>query len=527
MSRVSNKVLCIAFLVAVAIVMYVLNRLTPLFCDDWHYAFIFGTQEPIQTLGDIFRSQWTHYFEFNGRFVVHWFVQLFDGIVGKGLFNVLNALVFVLFLYAVALVVTDDKNRRYQVVSVAFMLVFLLMSGFKYVFLWLSGSLNYLWVGTALLCFHYLLEKERVPSWLLVPLCLFGIVCGWSNEALAVGLGAAYFVYYAFHRNRLTKHRVCMLAGFYLGALLLVFSPASVHRAMDTAAKQIPLLDRLIDMQNLRLFFLMLAVVLVRAIFGKAGFMDWVKGNLVFILATVLTFVFILFTGFYYSHSRFGIELFSLVLILRAVDWNRVGRSVVSVGNIAVLAFAVYVITVSGKCFAVTQQELSRVVAGDETIATASPIRSSSYLYRFVLDYQGLGFKDGIDDVKYYGEDDWIPKYYGKNDVVVYFYPRAFMDDLQANHDLYRDFRTLEGLPFYAKILSPGEGAGYAELTYGPSRFGSLPWPLNRFCAKMADEVDHDISMVRVMPVNGEQFVFVHKLRPGQDDRLKSITLKE
>ena len=93
MIKTSNRVLCLAVLAVIAIVMYLLNRFTPLFCDDWHYVFIYGTTTPIQTLGDIFRSQWIHYFEStNGRFIAHWFVQLFDGILETYLLKTTNRL---------------------------------------------------------------------------------------------------------------------------------------------------------------------------------------------------------------------------------------------------------------------------------------------------------------------------------------------------------------------------------------------------------------------------------------------------
>ena len=165
MTKQNHKILCAAFLLVVAVVMYFFNRFTPIFCDDWHYCFIFGTQTPIRTIGDIFVSQWHHYFEFtNGRVVAHFFVQLFDGILGKGLFNVFNAIFFALFLYALAVTTSRDKSQYYKIMSVAFILILLVMTGFKYVFLWMSGSCNYLWMAILLLFFFRLMEKEEVPK---------------------------------------------------------------------------------------------------------------------------------------------------------------------------------------------------------------------------------------------------------------------------------------------------------------------------------------------------------------------------
>ena len=130
-----HKTFCAVFLLAVGCIIYCLNVFTPLFSDDWHYAFIFGTHQRIDSIGDIFRSQYIHYFDFNGRSIVHFIVQLFDGILGKNVFNVFNALMFVAFLYALTLVVPNRKGHSFKIISVAFILVFLIMTGFKYVFL--------------------------------------------------------------------------------------------------------------------------------------------------------------------------------------------------------------------------------------------------------------------------------------------------------------------------------------------------------------------------------------------------------
>lgn len=78
----------VTFFIIVLFFIYALNSFTPLYSDDWHYNFIYGTLNDIDSLGDIIKSQYVHYFEVNGRFVPHFFVQLFDGLLGKGLFDI-------------------------------------------------------------------------------------------------------------------------------------------------------------------------------------------------------------------------------------------------------------------------------------------------------------------------------------------------------------------------------------------------------------------------------------------------------
>lgn len=53
MKALSNRVLCVVFLAMVTVVMYLLNLFTPMFCDDWHYVYIWGTTIPIESVSDI------------------------------------------------------------------------------------------------------------------------------------------------------------------------------------------------------------------------------------------------------------------------------------------------------------------------------------------------------------------------------------------------------------------------------------------------------------------------------------------
>ena len=72
---------------------YILSYLTP-FClnDDLVYKFIWPYDNdsfttPIKTIKDVIESQYIHYHVLNGRSIIHFFIQLFDGILGKELCN--------------------------------------------------------------------------------------------------------------------------------------------------------------------------------------------------------------------------------------------------------------------------------------------------------------------------------------------------------------------------------------------------------------------------------------------------------
>ena len=515
-----HKAACIIVILAIGCIIYCLNVFTPLFCDDWHYAFIFGTHDRISSLNDIFISQYSHYFSFNGRYIVHSIVQLFDGILGKQVFNVCNTLMFITFLLALTLIVPNRKGNTFKIVSLAFILVFLMMAGFKYDFLWMSGSVNYLWVATAMLVFHHFLEKESVPGWAYAPLALLGFICGWSNEAFVVGLGAAYFVFFITHRHLLTGHRRSMLIAFYLGACLLVFAPGSVHRALyGTTTFRFGLWFNLTHMVNVRLLYVLMAIIVIKALRNKRNFILWIKKEQLFLMAVMVSFCFILLTGAVTEHSRFGIEFFSLILILRSIPWERLYDAIVVTADIMILAFACYVLCACHKCYVSNQEELAQITGDGCLVQTTQP-DIPSFIHRFSLDYSAY---DSEYDTKMYGElKSLITDYYGVRSIT--FLPKDFVEDIKANQDKYSCFRSFGELPFYAKKVSSGNECNGFFLEYEKPSYSRLPafmHPLARIITGKPPQ--HVWRDARYVTIDGQRYALIHRTWTNEDHHLKKI----
>lgn len=516
----SLKLLCGIFLLAVFVVMYLLNRFSPMSCDDWHYVFIFGTLEPINSLSDIVVSQWHHYLRFNGRLVVHTIVQLFDGLLGKQVFNVFNALMFILFLWGFARLATSDRRNHYKVMSVAFALLFFVLAGFKDVFLWLSGSVNYLWAGTALLFFHHILERETVPRWSIVPLVLFSLACGWSNEAFVVGLSAAYFLYYVIlHRDRLTGHRLWMLIAFFIGVALLVFAPGSLNKATTTGTPP-SILVSLFYMRHIRLLPLLVVVVAVMALTHRLRLREWLMREQVLLIAILIESAFLMMIGLDAVHSRFGIEMFALVLLLRLLNWNRISNLAITALNVIVVAIAAWIIPVAHRCYQESEKELA--VASKSEIVPTRNVVPSNWLHRYVLDYSYFM----INDQKIYGHDPFLTRYFGHNFL---FLPEDFLNDVSLNPSKYeRQWRSWGNLPFYAMRIDGAAEPHVALLTYEPStKYDRLPGGLSRICYRiegLKNELQED-KLVTVTLPEGD-YILVPRRYPEQDGRLLSIKLE-
>ena len=522
-----NQILRATFLSIVTISIYYLNLFTPRYCDDWLYTFIFGTQTRINSLSDILQSQWNHYFYYNGRLIVHYILQLFDGLLDKGIFNIANTFMFMTFLFALCLVTSNEKKNYYKILSVAVLLVFVGIKSFKYNMLWLSGSLNYLWVATLLLLFHFFLEKESMPKWSMWLLIPFGLVCGWSNEAFIVGLGSAYFLYYLTHRQELNRHRICMLLAFCFGAVLLVFAPGSINRALNLAhGIHESLLMKFLYMHNVSLLYVLLIIIVYKAISNKNNFLQFVKKELVFLIAVLVSFCFVMATGEKTAHSRFGVEFFSLVLILRSINWNKINQQTVIITNIATLILLFFVVKACYDCSIHNNNELSQITNSKSTyiiVATERPDIPLWIWERYALDYFNPSF---IDDEKYGTEKKYMNKYFGVDSIT--FLPKSFINDYKANPSDYRNFKTLKGLPFYAKILTDNQQNYFsAKIEYEDPVYSSLPQSLHPFCRKITGQPyseDHITS--QNINFNGQKFALVHRPWPKQDSRLKRITLE-
>lgn len=525
MNSKTHKILLGTFLILVAVLIYGLNYFTPLASDDWAYVFIFGSEdERIHNLGDILQSQYYHYFNWNGRAVVHFLVQSVDSFLGKSGFNILNTVMFLVFLYAIAINVTHEKKNYYKILSLSFILVFLLLPGFSLGMLWLSGSFNYLWTATALLFFHYLLEKKQFSSKAFVPLFLYSFLCGWTNEAFVVGLAGAYFIYFAAHLKSLTTQRCVMLAGFFLGSLFLVFAPASVHRALDSGPGfgLNVMFQALIAMSWLRMTFILIIFIPLLALCKQLDIREWFKREQLIILAWVLSFLFIWFTRHSTAHSCIGIELFALLLILRAIPWAKLSWKLVTVANVITLIVGIMALDVAHKCYIENENEFAQIRRHEYPIKTRMA-DYHPYFDRFVVGYETYGFGGHY---KFYGTSSGMNAYY-ENDSI-YFLPQDFVKSASDSPERFTTVQTQDQWPFYAiRSAANDSTATDAVLELEPIDYNKFIWPLNRLVSKVPAYTNYDIQVkTEQVVINGQAYILITKI-PVLADRVKSVTLKK
>ena len=163
----------IIMMAIVAVAFGVLNFLTPQYHDDFVYKFMFeggsvNYDHPVRSIGDIVASQVEHYHSVNGRSIVHFLVQLFTGLLGKTIFNLFNVIVFCAFIFLLKKQSTgstrQEGDAKFCVSTLVTLVLVLLMPRFKDTFLWMTGSINYLWSATAALGFLDFHVPARVDA---------------------------------------------------------------------------------------------------------------------------------------------------------------------------------------------------------------------------------------------------------------------------------------------------------------------------------------------------------------------------
>ena len=174
--------------------MYALNHLMPLHRDDYDYSMIWQTGRHIASLSDVMESLHRHYLLHGGRMAAFFFLDVFL-LLGKGIFDVANALMFLVF--TVLLTIHARRDERFWqepgIFAVMGILAWLSFPHFGEVAVWKCGAAVYLWTGVIVALFlvpynlHYkTINKGDTPArhWLIGPMFALGVLAGWSVETL-------------------------------------------------------------------------------------------------------------------------------------------------------------------------------------------------------------------------------------------------------------------------------------------------------------------------------------------------------
>ena len=160
--------LVINILTIVGVFAYILylTASCPYITDDWHFKFVWRAFRPIgndtrvANFGNIIESMKNYYNMSGGRVLCHFLAYIFVNI-NKNVFNVLNAVMFVLL--GILIYRTATRRIAPPRVNLLLLLIYIAVILFTPLFgdvaIWLSGSVNYLWSTVLLLACFLLIDK--------------------------------------------------------------------------------------------------------------------------------------------------------------------------------------------------------------------------------------------------------------------------------------------------------------------------------------------------------------------------------
>jgi len=225
---------------------FLLNSKMGYINDDYTYRFVFNNWRipinpvRVSSLKDIYTGMYNHYMIWGGRIPVHVAVQFFL-MFEKIFFNLCNSLMVVLLGMLIYFHANCNKRRNLFLFIFIFFLLWFFVPAANETMIFLTGSINYLWVSVFILLFlvPYRIQFVRdeslkhalILSVLMIPA---GILAGWSNEP---GGGAAWLIATSFLLYRFkTKGNVPVwgisgLLSVTAGLLILILAPGYQKKA--------------------------------------------------------------------------------------------------------------------------------------------------------------------------------------------------------------------------------------------------------------------------------------------------------
>lgn len=220
------------------VLFFILNWYTPFQHDDFAYVYYYAkdsttirpTSTPV-TWSTLLPSMWHHYCCVNGRFTSHLLVQIFCGLLGKNVFDILNSFVFVFLIHLLVRFSSHKNSIAFLCASVATIYIF--APAPNQTLLWMTGAINYLWTTTFALSIIYYIQYCKTPTDSkprIVSAFLIGLFVGWMQESITIGVSGALFIWFVINKQSFVGSKAALSIGFWIGALCIICSPGTFNR---------------------------------------------------------------------------------------------------------------------------------------------------------------------------------------------------------------------------------------------------------------------------------------------------------
>ena len=329
----SSKWASLCLYASIFVFMLILNVITPIYADDYSYVYHFKTGKVIESIPEIFDSLKYHAQTCNGRLISHFFVHLFM-MLPWIVFDVVNSLVFVLFIFLSYKIANVKRERDNFLALLIFLFTVLCHAAFGEEFLWVAGACNYMWAAVAgllfLIPFHnYLVFDKKVHPALWVVFIPFGFVAGayLENVSAAVVFTAALYTVVSklYFKKKLRIEFILAIVASAAGYLFMITRPGTLLNK----ATSFGIIQMLLIFLTMLLMLVVLAlpIVLYIQLFIKAKREGTEKtiiaSSLILMAGAMASNAILIFAAFY--PRRCAVGLATLVICAAAMLYNAVG----------------------------------------------------------------------------------------------------------------------------------------------------------------------------------------------------------
>lgn len=339
-----SKICLYASIIIFFILVLILNRLYPLFADDWSYSFIYGGNDRVKNIKDIFISQYRHYFMWGGRTIVHLIAQ-FLLFIPAWIADILNSIAYILLTFLIYKIVRIGEAKESPLVFIFIQLfLWFLLPAFGEDFLWITGSANYLWGTLFIILFFYpycklIFNNSQKQDKSILKATLFficGGIAGWTNEntALAMIIGCILILLWIkISKEKIPYWAISGTIGALLGYILMVSAPGNYVRYQiilsvgwnytpgSNSFDKIFLLTQLFYEKTFPILCIFILLLIRYTAFkNTAKQKKHIFTSLLFLIMGFIAFGVMCFSPVFPSRVWIGIFVFFIIAILRIVD---------------------------------------------------------------------------------------------------------------------------------------------------------------------------------------------------------------
>lgn len=338
----------------VGVVFFLLDDANEFINDDLYYSLTHPDYKPINSVADLFSSQYYDYFHANGRFLVHLIVQLFCGVIGVKTFHFLNTIIFIVFLYGLKYYAIKHVHKNIPITVILVSLI-ILVPAWNITYLgYIAGAVNYLWAGCAYIWWINLFEKNKNTDNSSIKnsgLFIASLLVGTLQESFCIGIAGYLFFNILINRKSVARSNWIMSIAFMLGSAICVFAPANFTRLSASEGSLTGIIKYISGIATFiiyaKTFILLLCVLGVLYIRQSTKYfvVKSLKNHSLLLTAVSFNALFVAVIAYTGPHQLTCIESYSMLILLCTIYSlyaERFARYFKYMDKVALLAFILF-----------------------------------------------------------------------------------------------------------------------------------------------------------------------------------------